>query len=231
MFYPLPKKIQLSPSLAKWSVSSNDSILLISGLDHLRTQHGFEQSELNTHLNILVKKAKALEIPIINLSDENLPNSMMLLGEQMSVRKQIFITGIITAQLKQFIEYFRSVTSTIAVVNDAIVLANIEQHIQWIESMSQNEIHHLNTYSVSRLWSLSAPKEMVLSPKGILLAVAEHLDMEALEIDPTVKLIQYGLDSVSIVSLVGLWRANGANIQYEDLKDCSLQQLMPLLVS
>ncbi|KGT48641.1 hypothetical protein GW12_03100 [Acinetobacter sp. HR7] len=50
-----------------------------------------------------------------------------------------------------------------------------------------------------------------------MLAVAEQLDMDALEIDPNVDLSQYGLDSVAVVSLVGVWRANGANVRYEDV--------------
>lgn len=41
--------------------------------------------------------------------------------------------------------------------------------------------------------------------------------MDALEIDPYVDLRQYGLDSVSIVTLVGIWRAHGANVRYEDI--------------
>ena len=50
------------------------------------------------------------------------------------------------------------------------------------------------------------------------MAVVEQLDMDALEIDPYYDLKLYGLDSVGIVSLVGLWRANGANIRFEDFE-------------
>ena len=67
---------------------------------------------------------------------------------------------------------------------------------------------------------------------GILLSIAEALDIEALEIYPTIDLKNYGLDSVSIVSLVGLWRANGANIQYEDFtKYPTLEKLLAYLVN
>ncbi len=57
---------------------------------------------------------------------------------------------------------------------------------------------------------------MGLSGKGILLAIAEQLDMDALEIDPLTDLRSYGLDSVAMVSLEWAYRrANGANISYE----------------
>ncbi len=232
MFYSFPKKIQLQASLAKWALSSTDSVLLILGLDELQQDQNFEHSELNQHLTSLVKKAKTLEIPIVSLNTNELMNGMMFLGEQVSLRKQLIVTGKITAQAKQLIEYLGSVTENICVINDAILLSNIEQHIQWIESISQQKYHHTNTYSLLRLWTLSAPKEFILSSKGILLSIAEALDIEALEIDPTIDLKNYGLDSVSIVSLVGLWRANGANIQYEDFtKYPTLEKLLAYLVN
>lgn len=54
--------------------------------------------------------------------------------------------------------------------------------------------------------------------------------MEPLEIDPETDLRQYGLDSVAMVSLIGLWRANGAGISYEDFEqNNSLGQLFHLL--
>lgn len=90
----------------------------------------------------------------------------------------------------------------------------------------------MNSYSVTRLWSLSAPTDYVLSAKGILLAVAEQLEMEPLQIDPLTDLRSYGLDSVGMVNLVGLWRASGANIRYEDfLQDASLKALLEKLLS
>ena len=59
-----------------------------------------------------------------------------------------------------------------------------------------------------------------------MLAIAEQLDMDALEIDPYVDLRNYGLDSVAMVSLVGIWRAHGANIRYEHvLQHPSLHEL------
>jgi Aryl carrier domain len=90
----------------------------------------------------------------------------------------------------------------------------------------------MSSYNLMRLWNLSAPTEFVLSAKGILLAIAEQLDMDALEIDPLIDLRSYGLDSIAMVSLIGLWRANGANIRYEDfLDDASLKALLEKLLS
>jgi hypothetical protein len=83
-----------------------------------------------------------------------------------------------------------------------------EQHIQWIENISAQALHHMNSYSLTRLWNLSAPSEYVLSTKGIMLAVAEQLDMDALEIDPYADLKQYGLDSVAVV----VWLAHGVRM-------------------
>ena len=128
--------------------------------------------------------------------------------------------------LKQILPHLMSVTDQIGVVDDAILLANQEQHIQWVENISSQGVHHLNTYSLTRLWDLSAPSDYVLSTKGIMLAVAEQLDIDALEIDPYVDLRNYGLDSVAVVSLVGVWRAHGANIRYEDVRQhASLHEL------
>ena len=107
--------------------------------------------------------------------------------------------------LKQILPHLMSVTDQIGVVDDAILLANQEQHIQWVENISSQGVHHLNTYSLTRLWDLSAPSDYVLSTKGIMLAVAEQLDIDALEIDPYVDLRNYGLDSVAVVSLVGVF--------------------------
>lgn len=231
MFYPLPKKIQLKTSQAKWALSSIDSVLLILDLDELQQEQDFQNSQLNKNLDFLLKKAKTLDIPIVSLSANELMQGMILLGEQLSLRKQLIVIGKITAQAKQLLEYLNSVTEHICVINDAILLTNIEQHIQWVESISEQKYHHTNTYTLLRLWSLSAPKEFILSTKGILLAIAEALDLDALEIDPTIDLRAYGLDSVAMVSLVGLWRANGANIQYEDFKEyTTLEKLLAFLL-
>lgn len=178
MFYPLPKKIQLDASQTKWALSSTESVLLLLGLNELQQENDFQNSELNQHFNVLMKKAKALDIPVVSLSANEMMQGMMLLGEQLSLRKQLIVTGKISAQAKQLLEYLNSVTENICVIDDAILLTNIEQHIQWIESISKQKIHHINTYNLLRLWSLSAPKEFILSSKGILLAIAEALDIE-----------------------------------------------------
>lgn len=232
MFYPSPKKIQLEASQAKWTLSSIESVLIVIGLDDLQQKQDFQNSKLNQTLSFLVKKAKTLDIPIVFLSSNEIMQGMLLLGEQLSLRKQFIVSGEITAQAKQLLAYLNSVTENICVVNDAILLPNIEQHIQWIEGISKQKYHHTNSYNLLRLWTLSAPQEFILSTKGIVLAIAEALEMEALEIDPSINLKDYGLDSVSIVGLVGLWRANGANIQYEDfIKYPTLEKLLAYLAN
>lgn len=230
MSYPMPKKIQLAPSNAKWSVASAQSVLLVVGMHDIRQQH--DNSELLDHLNALIKKAKALEIQIVDIYGDDAQQGMQRLGELLSTHPQLMIAGKITATLKQLIAYFNSVTEQICIVDDAILLSNQEQHIQYIASISQLGLHHMNTYSLKRLWALSAPTAQILSAKGILLAIAEQLDLEPLEIDPTQDLTRYGLDSVAMVSLVGLWRANGANIRYEDfLEHKSLERLLQFLLT
>ncbi|WP_168407502.1 phosphopantetheine-binding protein [Acinetobacter indicus] len=218
MLYLMPKKIQLVPSQAKWQLASNESVLVLVGLQNLRMMVGIQDSDLMTHLIQISNKAKALDIPIVDLYGDDLMQGMQQLGEYASMHPQLIFAGQVTPMLKQILPHLMSVTDQIGVVDDAILLVNQEQHIQWIENISAQGIHHLNTYSLTRLWDLSAPSEYVLSTKGIMLAVAEQLDMDALEIDPYVDLKNYGLDSVAMVSLVGLWRANGANIRYEDMQ-------------
>ncbi|CAB1213298.1 phosphopantetheine-binding protein [Acinetobacter bouvetii] len=230
MLYPMPKKIQLAPSQAKWQLSSTQSVLVLVGLQNLRMQAGIQDTDLMTNLIQISNKAKALDIPIVDLYGDDLMQGMQQLGEYASTHPQLIFAGQITPMLKQILPHLQSVTEQICVVDDAIHMHNQEQHIQWIDSISAQGLHHMNSYSVMRLWSLSAPKELILSAKGILLAVAEQLDIEPLEIDPLQDLRSYGLDSVAIVSLIGLWRANGANITYEDfLQHASLAKLLHFL--
>lgn len=218
MLYPVPKKIQLAPSQAKWQLASNESVLVLVGLQNLRMQQEIQESGLMANLIQLTNKAKALDIPIVDLYGDDVLQGMQQLGEYASTHPQLIFAGQVTPMLKQILPHLYSVTEQLCVVDDAILLANQEQHIQWIENISQQGLHHLTSYSLNRLWSLSAPLAYILSRKGILLAIAEQLDMDALDIDPHEDLRHYGLDSVSMVSLVGLWRANGANIRYEDLQ-------------
>ena len=232
MLYPMPKKIQFTPTQAKWQLSSIKSVLVLVGLQNLRMRAGIQDTDLMTNLIQITNKAKVLEIPIIDLYGDDLLQGMQQLGEYATSHPQLIFAGQITPMLKQILPHLHSVTEQICVVDDAIELSSQEQHIQWVDSMTTQGLHHMNSYSVMRLWSLSAPKELILSPKGILLAVAEQLEMEPLEIDPLTDLRSYGLDSVAMVSLVGLWRANGANIRYEDfLEDASLKALLEKLLS
>lgn len=232
MLYSMPKKIQFAVSQAKWQLSSIQSVLVLVGLHNLRMQDGIQDTVLMEHLIQLTNKAKALEIPIVDLYGDDLLQGMQQLGEYATTHPQLIFAGQITPMLKQILPHLHSVTEQICVVDDAIVLNSQEQHIQWVDSITTQGLHHMNSYSVLRLWSLSAPKELIISAKGILLAVAEQLNMDALEIDPLQDLRSYGLDSVAMMSLIGLWRANGANIRYEDfLADASLKALLEKLLS
>ena len=231
MLYPMPKKIQFAPSQAKWQLSSTQSVLVLVGLHNLRMQAGIQDSPLMQNLIQISNKAKALDIPIVDLYGDDLIQGMQQLGEYASTHPQLIFAGTITPVLKQILPHLQSVTEQICVIDDAILLSNQEQHIQWIDNISAQGLHHMNSYSLTRLWNLSAPAEYVLSSKGIMLALAEQLDMDVLDIDPHVDLRQCGLDSIAVVSLVGVWRANGANIRYEDVYEYpSLEELVSFVL-
>lgn len=230
MFYPLPKKIQLVTTPAKWSLSTMQSVLLVIGLQQLQAEAEWSNSELALNVQRCMQKAKALDVPILNLDLANPAETMQRLGEQLSDRQQLVVTGLITPVAKQLLEHIHSVSEQICVINDAIALPNLEQHVQWIEKISLQHMLHMNTQSLLRLWSLSAPKEFILSERGILYAIAEALEISPLELDLAQDLQAYALDSVAVMSLVGLWRANGANISYEDvLHSQNLEKLIKQL--
>lgn len=230
MFYPLPKKIQLVASQAKWSLNSAQSVLLVMGLQQLRTEPDWISSELVANMQRCIQKAQALDIPILDLDLANPMDAMQRLGEYLSDRQQLLVIGFINPLAKQFIAHIHSVSEQICVVNDAVLLANSEHHVQWIEKLCQQQFHHMNTHSLLRLWALSAPKDFVLSEKGIIYAVAEQLALDPLELDLFRDWAEYNLDSVAVVSLVGLWRANGAEIRYEDVMHSrNLKKLIQLL--
>ena len=231
MLYTMPRKIQIAPSQAKWQLAAKDSVLVLVGLHNLRMQTGIQETELMNNLIQISNKAKALDIPIVDLYGDDLMQGMQQLGEYASTHPQLIFAGQITPMLKQILPHLQSVTEQICIINDAILMPSQEQHIQWIENISAQGLHHMNSYSLTRLWNLSAPSEYVLSTKGIMLAVAEQLDMDALEIDPYADLKQYGLDSVAVVSLVGTWRAHGADLRYEDvLEHSSLHDLVSFVM-
>ncbi|MDK1683681.1 phosphopantetheine-binding protein [Acinetobacter terrestris] len=231
MLYSMPKKIQLTPSQAKWQLAAANSVLVLIGLQNLRMKTGIQDTQLMSNLIQITNKAKALDIPVVDLYGDDLMQGMQQLGEYASTHPQLIFAGQASPMFKQILPHLQSVTEQICVVDDAILLPNQDQHIQWMDSISAQALHHMNSYSLTRLWDLSAPSTYVLSTKGIMLAVAEQLNMDALEIDPYVDLKQYGLDSVAIVTLVGVWRAHGANVRYEDvLKHNSLHELISFIV-
>lgn len=231
MFYSFPKKIQYKPSQAKWSVQSIKSVLLIVGLNELKQQANWSDSTLAEHIQQLSKKAQALEVPIILLNPSLPQQGMMQLGQYLSENSiQVIVAGQMAPLMKQVIEHISNVADQICIVNDAVLTGSKEQHIQSIDALTVQGIHHMNVASLTRLWSLSAPKELILSDKGIVLAVAEQLDLAPLDLDPSVDLRHYGLDSVAMVSLISLWRANGAEITYESfLTHMTLEQLVRVL--
>ena len=219
MLYSLPKKVEMDLSQAKWRLESSQCVLVMVGLQSLRQMRHFEGSVLSEHLIALSKKAKALDILVLDLNPDQLMNAMLSLGDYVSQNKQIIIAGQITPTIKSIIQHISSITQQICMIDDALCLESKSQHIHWINSTVAMGLHHINTQTALRLWALSAPTEFILSEKGILFAIAEQLDMDALEIDPYCDLRRYGLDSIGIVSLTGLWRANGAHIRYEDFEN------------
>jgi len=232
MFYPLPRKIQLAPSTSNWSIESTHSILLIVGLNELENDADWMNQPLADHLEMLSKRAQALEIPVMMIQSSQLQQVMLQLGQQLSsnTQAQVIIAGNLSPLFKQVMQLVLSITDCVAVVNDAILAGSLEQHIQWIEKISFDSIQHINTQTLMRLWSLSTPSSQVLSDKGILLAVAEQVGRHPMEIHPEIDLRNYGLDAVGVNYLVELWRANGASLSAEELMQTpTLQQIMQLL--
>lgn len=232
MFYPLPRKIQLAPSTSNWSIESTHSILLMVGLNELENAPDWMNQPLADHLELLSKRAQALEIPVMMIQSSQLQQVMLQLGQQLSsnTQAQVIIAGNLSPLFKQVMQLVLSITDYVAVVNDAILAGSLEQHIQWIEKISFDSIQHINTQALMRLWSLSAPSSQVLSDKGILLAVAEQVGRHPMEIHPEIDLRNYGLDAVGVNYLVELWRANGASLSAEELMQTpTLQQIMQLL--
>ncbi|MFW1922743.1 acyl carrier protein [Acinetobacter geminorum] len=232
MFYPLPRKIQLAASTSNWSIESTQSILLLVGLNELKLRPGWSEQPLANHLELLSKRAQSLEIPIIFIDTSQLQQTMLELGQRLSsnTQAQVVMAGDLSPLFKQVMQLVLSITDQVSVVNDAILAANLEQHIQWIEKISFDHIKHLNTYSLIRLWSLSASSSYILSDKGILLAIAEQVGRHPMEIHPEIDLRNYGLDQFAVNYLVDLWRANGASLSAEEIMQTpTLQHIMQLL--
>ena len=232
MFYPLPRKIQLAANTSKWSIGSAQSILLLVGLNELKVLPDWAGQPLADHLELLSKRAQALEIPIIFIDASQLQQTMLQLGQQLSsnTKAQVVMAGHLSPLFKQVMQLVLSITDQVCVVNDAILAGNLEQHIQWVEKISFDHIKHLNTQSLIRLWSLSAPSEYILSDKGILLAIAEQVGRHPMEIHPEIDLRNYGLNQSAVDYLVDLWRANGASLSAEEVIQApTLQHIMQLL--
>ncbi|MFV5442174.1 acyl carrier protein [Acinetobacter oleivorans] len=232
MFYPLPRKIQLAASTSNWSIESTQSILLMVGLNELEKSPDWAHQPLADHLELLSKRAQALEIPVIFIDASQLQQTMLQLGQRLSsnAKAQVVMAGDLSPLFKQVMQLVLSITDYVAIVNDAILAANLEQHIQWVEKISFDHIKHLNTQSLMRLWSLSASSEYILSDKGILLAIAEQVGRHPMEIHPEIDLRNYGLDQSAVNYLVEVWHANGASLSVEEVMQApTLQHIMQLL--
>lgn len=232
MFYPLPRKIQLAANTSNWPIESTQSILLMIGLNELENAPDWAHQPLADHLELLSKRAQALEIPVIFIDASQLQQTMLQLGQRLSSnsKAQVVMAGDLSPLFKQVMQLVLSITDYVAIVNDAILAANLEQHIQWVEKLSFDHIKHLNTQTLMRLWSLSAPSEYILSDKGILLAIAEQVGRHPMEVHPEIDLRNYGLNQSDVNYLVDLWRANGASLSVEEVMQApTMQHIMQLL--
>lgn len=232
MFYPLPRKIQLATSTSNWSIESTQSILLMVGLNELRVRPDWSVQPLANHLELLSKRAQSLEIPVIFIETAQLQQTMLELGQRLSsnTQAQVMMAGDLSPLFKQVMQLVLSITDQVSIVNDAILASSLEQHIQWVEKISFDSIQHVNTKTLIRLWSLSAPSSYILSDKGILLAIAEQVGRHPMEIHPEIDLRNYGLDQSAVNYLVDIWRANGASLSAEELMQApTLQHIMQLL--
>ncbi|MCU4347075.1 acyl carrier protein [Acinetobacter lactucae] len=232
MFYPLPRKIQLATSTSNWSIESTQSILLLVGLDELKARLDWSEQPLANHLELLSKRAQSLEIPVIFIETSQLQQTMLELGQRLSsnTKAQVMMAGDLSPVFKQVMQLVLSITDQVSIVNDAILASSLEKHIQWVEKISFDSIQHVNTKTLIRLWSLSAPSSYILSDKGILLAIAEQVGRHPMEIHPEIDLRNYGLDQSAVNYLVDIWRANGASLSAEELMQApTLQHIMQLL--
>jgi len=159
MFYPLPRKIQLAASTSNWPIESTQSILLLVGLDDLENISDWAHQPLADYLEMLSKRAQALEIPVMMIQSSQLQQAMLQLGQHLSsnTQAQVIMAGNLSPLFKQVMQLVLSITDYVAVVNDAILASSLDQHIQWIEKISFDSIQHINTQALMRLWSLSAP--------------------------------------------------------------------------
>lgn len=91
MLYTMPRKIQIAPSQAKWQLAAKDSVLVLVGLHNLRMQTGIQETELMNNLIQISNKAKALDIPIVDLYGDDLMQGMQQLGEYASTHPQLIL--------------------------------------------------------------------------------------------------------------------------------------------
>lgn len=131
----LTSKIQLAASTSNWPIESTQSILLLVGLDDLENISDWAHQPLADHLEILSKRAQALEIPVMMIQSSQLQQAMLQLGQHLSsnTQAQVIMAGNLSPLFKQIMQLVLSITDYVAIVNDAILASSLEQHIQWIE--------------------------------------------------------------------------------------------------
>ncbi len=95
MFYPLPRKIQLAASTSNWPIESTQSILLLVGLDDLENISDWAHQPLADYLEMLSKRAQALEIPVMMIQSSQLQQAMLQLGQHLSsnTQAQVIMAG------------------------------------------------------------------------------------------------------------------------------------------
>lgn len=59
--------------------------------------------------------------------------------------------------------------------------------------------------------------QAALTLEGLRQAIAEQLEIDASEIQNDDNLFMLGLDSVSLMTLVGQWRELGVSVEFQDL--------------
>lgn len=105
-------------------------------------------------------------------------------------------------------------------VGDALADFSREEHDLAIKYASTRCAQVMSTNQVLTAWSSSREKKVhPLSKAGILRAVSEQLQLPAEEIQLQDDLLLLGLDSVRLMTLVGVWQAYGSRVSFEDLAE------------
>lgn len=103
---------------------------------------------------------------------------------------------------------------------DAMADFSREEHDLALKYASTRCAQVMTTDNVLTAWSNQAEDQLhPLSKAGILRAVSEQLQLPAEEIQLQDDLLLLGLDSVRLMTLVGVWQACGSRVSFEDLAE------------